>query len=802
MVARVDTALQEELEIPDGLADPRVYVLDPCCGTGTYLLEVLSRIAETLKAKGGDALVAQDIKRAATERVFGFELLPAPFVVAHLQLGLLLQQLQAPLSHAKSERAAIYLTNSLTGWEPPKGPKQHLMFPELEEEREAAEEIKREKPILVILGNPPYNAFAGVSPEEEKGLVEPYKEGLNKPVSTNGWGIKKFNLDDLYVRFFRLAERRIAEKTGQGIVCFISNSSFLGDQSFVVMRERFLRGFTSLWFDNLNGDSRETGKLTPDGGPDPSVFSTEYHPVGIRVGTAISLMVRRADKTGSGSVRHQEYWGVDKRTQLLDSLAVKDFNARYAVATPARENRYTFHPSSTTGAYESWPALTELCAVPPMNGLMEKRGGALLDIDRAALELRIRAYYDVKLGWDDVAPAIGGLAQDAARFDAKKARTKVMSSESYEPSHLRRYVQRPFDYQWAYYSPTRPLWNEPRPSLWAQVWSGNSFLVSRVNAARDPEGPPFYFVRGLFDDHLLAPDAAAFPSRVDRAGTTGGGIGELLTGAAGSVKPAANLSAPMLTYLGGLGFKNVDDDLTVSSLVWMHALAIGFSPAYLAGNRDGIRRDWPHIPLPAPRKLLESSADLGAILASLLDLESAVGGVTSGSIRVELRTIGVIARNDGGAIDPAAGELDLTAGWGHSGKAGATMPGSGRVVERDYTADELASLKLGVSSIGVTADHAVELLGKTTRDVFLNGVALWKNIPSNVWDYTIGGYQVIKKWLSYREQGILGRGLTLEEAREVTNIARRIAAIVLMQRQLDENYERVKKDTYAWRTAP
>ncbi len=113
-------------------------------------------------------------------------------------------------------------------------------MPELEDERDAAEQVKREAKILVILGNPPYNAFAGVSPEEEQGLVEPYKEGLNTPPPQGGWGIKKFNLDDLYVRFFRLAERRIAEMTGKGVVSFISNHSWIAEPSIVVLRKHLL----------------------------------------------------------------------------------------------------------------------------------------------------------------------------------------------------------------------------------------------------------------------------------------------------------------------------------------------------------------------------------------------------------------------------------------------------------------------------------------------------------------------------------------------------------------------------------
>jgi hypothetical protein len=170
MVARVDTVLREELKLADGLADPNVYVLDPCCGTGAYLVEVLKRIDLTLRERGEEALAAEELKQATINRVFGFEILPAPFVVAHLQMGLLLQSLGAPMGN--NERAGVYLTNALTGWEPPKAPKTRLLFAELEEERDAAEKVKRDTPILVVLGNPPYNGFAGVAVAEERSLTD------------------------------------------------------------------------------------------------------------------------------------------------------------------------------------------------------------------------------------------------------------------------------------------------------------------------------------------------------------------------------------------------------------------------------------------------------------------------------------------------------------------------------------------------------------------------------------------------------------------------------------------------------
>ena len=116
MVARVDRALKDDLAIPAGLAGKNVYVLDLCCGTGAYLAEVLRRIADNLGDQGLGALAGAEVRRAATERVFGFEIMPAPFVVAHLQVGLTMQNLGAPLAEDGSERAGVFLTNALTGW--------------------------------------------------------------------------------------------------------------------------------------------------------------------------------------------------------------------------------------------------------------------------------------------------------------------------------------------------------------------------------------------------------------------------------------------------------------------------------------------------------------------------------------------------------------------------------------------------------------------------------------------------------------------------------------------------------------
>ncbi len=800
MVARVDAVLRSELGRPDGLADPHVYVLDPCCGTGAYLVEVLKSINATLQAQGGDGLVAHKVKLAALDRVFGFEIMPAPFVVSHLQVGLFLQNLGAPLAEEtatkKGERAGVYLTNALTGWEPPTGPKRQLVFPEMQEERDAAEEVKREKPILVILGNPPYNAFAGVSAEAEKILVEPYKEGL-----VSRWGIKKFNLDDLYVRFFGLAERRIAGMTGKGIVSYISNFSYLGDPSFLVMRQRFLSEFDALWFDCLNGDSRETGKLTPDGKPDPSVFSTEYNREGIRVGTSVCLMVRQEQRRGTPTARFRHFWGVTKRTDLLESLKEVDFDAQYKTANPNEDNRYSFRPSEVEAHYLAWPKVADLSAHEPFNGPIERRGNALIVFDGEMEKLSsLKAYLDQATTDEEIRSLAPRLMKSSGEFQAEKVRALLRGHVKFNAKNIARYHFKPFDTRLAYLdSDIQPLFSRPSPDLLEQHFPGNKFFVVREISETNPTNPPFYFSTLVCDYHCLVVEAKHIPILLRYRRNRKVRQPDLLNEAIKEEPaPTANLSHAARTYLATLGLPDTDTDIETAGLIWMHAMAVGYAPTYLAENADGIRQDWPRVPLPDTTEALKNSALLGRQVAALLDTENPVPGVTAGAIRPEMKVMTVITREGGGPLNPDAGDLALTAGWGHAGKDAATMPGKGKAVKRDYTPEELAALREGAPPLGLTLEQAMEHLGKSTYDIYLNDTAYWQNIPEKVWNYYIGGYQVIKKWLSYREQPLLGRPLTLGEVEEVTHMARRLAAICLMEPALNANYLAIKHSTYPW----
>jgi hypothetical protein len=167
-------------------------------------------------------------------------------------------------------------------------------------------------------------------------------------------------------------------------------------------------------------------------------------------------------------------------------------------------------------------------------------------------------------------------------------------------------------------------------------------------------------------------------------------------------------------------------------------------------------------------------------VAALLDTETLAPDVTSGKLRPELKAVAELRCT-------GSPEFHITAGWGHAGKEGVTMPGKGKLLARGYRTEEELEQPL------------LDLLGKITHDIYLNDTAYWRNVPEKVWDYTIGGYQVLKKWLSYREHDLLGRALTTDEAREVTHIARRLAALILLQPELDASYQHVKAASHDWR---
>ena len=287
------------------------------------------------------------------------------------------------------------------------------------------------------------------------------------------------------------------------------------------------------------------------------------------------------------------------------------------------------------------------------------------------------------------------------------------------------------------------------------MFEGNLWLCAAQHLRKGAEEPQTCFTRHLGTRHLIERGANWFPAwlRDDGFGTQG---------AEGARRP--NLSTTAQRYLDHLG-AGVED-------LFHHVLAVLHDPAYRKANAGALRMEWPRIPIPSwpdgesdgAAETLARSAARGRELARLLDPDTPVPGVTEGALRPELATIAVPATISGHNM--TGNDFAVTAGWGHYGSGEAVMPGQGLVVERAMTPEERAALGDTVAC------------GETTFDIHLNGNAFWCNVPAIVWTYKLGGYQVLKKWLSYRERAILGRPFSDNEVQYFTDTARRIAAIV------------------------
>ena len=521
-----------------------------------------------------------------------------------------------------------------------------------------------------------------------------------------------------------MAERRIAERTGEGVVCFISNYSWLDGLSFPGMRERYLDAFDVVRVDSLNGDKYRTGKLTPDGKPDPSVFSTEEDPVGIQVGTAITTLVRKREHAGTREVGFRNLWGASKRADLLESADAEP-NRLYESLSPVAGLGLPFTPTVVRGGWFDWPSLVDLFPAQ-FPGVKTSRDAFLVDIDQDALMARLADYFDASITFEDLTNRYPDVAKSTKRFDAPAVRNALLARGGPEASGFIRYAYRPFDVRWLYWERDTKLLDEKREDYRPHVFAGNIALVSQRKPRREWSPPQVISQLGCLD--LMDRGASCIPLylRDDQ-------FGEQVDG----VKRTPNLSDLALRYIESISASPAD--------LFHHALATLHNPTYREANAGGLRMGWPRISLPDDRDALTASAERGRTLARLLDTESDAADLLNNKIAVPTKTDGSNMKDD---------DFKLTAGWGHYGRGGAVMPGQGRI-----------------------EDHG------DTVNIHLNDHAYWSNIPKPVWQYRLGGYQVLKKYLSYRDHKVLARPLTLAELNHFSQTARRIAAILEVTRE-------------------
>ena len=797
-VRKVDQLLREELGCERGFADERVVVLDPCCGTGAYLLEVLRCMARQLREEGEEALLGAKLRDAFSRRIIGFEILTAPFVISQLQLYLVLSELG--VAPDEGHRPAVFLTNALTGWH---GEEQmKLNFPELQQEHDAARAVKKDAKIIVILGNPPYNRFAGVPLKEEADLVDPYKgirrDAKGRQVGTSDlftrWGVRKHLLDDLYIRFFRLAEARIGERAEFGVVSFISNSSYLNGRSHPIMRESLLRTFDFVWVDGLNGDKYKTGKIVPQGLPgagasDQSVFTTEQDPRGIQVGTSITTLLKRKRQTDGrrvAQIGYRDFWGraSSKRRALLDSLTLAHsseaeratLGARpegpreYVAVAASEETRWRFVPQSSAGGYEDWAALDELFPAG-YQGVNPNRGieGSLIDVDPAALESRMRDYFSAR-GFESFRRDHPVVCEPRARYEPEAVRDLLCRSSRFQAARIVPYLLFPLDLWFIYYETEGKLLNRRRPELWDNL-EKNEFLLAVPQPRRVSEARPL-LATTLFDLHLHDRGSVGFPAEV-RSAAEGGDL--FSAGRERGPTVEANLHPALWEALkSAWGLRGGRDGAAARKLVrslFRAVLAIAHAPQYEADHKDALAQDWARIPLPKDPARLAELAALGEKVWKLLDPTSDPRGTITRILGASAKELAVPTRTDGGTVSEA-----------------------GLLVSRSYYGAARGDWRARPPG---EAESWRECWGAVSGDLYLNDEVFFRNVPTKVWGHELGGYPVLKKWLGYRHSDRRGgKSLTLAEAEHFRSMVQRLAAVLVLAPDLDAAYEAASGDSF------
>ncbi|MBE9010977.1 N-6 DNA methylase, partial [Pseudanabaenaceae cyanobacterium LEGE 13415] len=478
IVRSIDAILKDRFDLPLGLADntkdpvtqkPRVQILDPATGTGTFLYEVVKQIYRNLEEIGMANQWDSYVKENLLNRLFGFELLMAPYAIAHLKLGLELQELGYQFQG--KQRLGVYLTNTLD-----QAIKQaEVLFGSvIAKEANDAAEIKRDAPIMIILGNPPYSVSSQNASKRERvakanekyladikytgevwdkiikttkkpqtiteltyigELLERYKGRVRKEGERN-----ISPLDNDYVKFICFAHHRI-EQTGYGVVGYITANSYLNGLIHRGAREELLKTFDQVYIMDLHGKAEQN---CPDGSFDGNVFD-------IKEGVSILILVKNnpsISESEGTKVYYYDLWGKRKdKYDFLTSATIESIE--WQEIQPFSPN-YFFAPKdfSLNDEYQNLVSVADIFALYK-NGIQSGHDDFAISVEKTSLVSRLKDFYSAQISNEEIRMKFG-LTDKAGWTFEEERRTAV--AEGYDSALLQHYFYRPFDNHWIYFS--------------------------------------------------------------------------------------------------------------------------------------------------------------------------------------------------------------------------------------------------------------------------------------------------------------------------------------------------------------
>jgi predicted helicase len=596
IVRSIDYVLKTRFNKPLGLADDNTLILDPATGTATFLYMVINEIHQAFA--GQEGMWNDYVAGKLLKRIFGFELLMAPYAVAHLKLGLLLQE--TGYKFHSEERLGIYLTNTLD--EAIKH-SETLFAQWISEEANAASEIKKDKPIMVVLGNPPYSGHSANKGDWAKRLIETYKTVDGKPLGEKNpkW------LQDDYVKFIRFGQWRI-ERTGQGIVGFITNHSYLDNPTFRGMRQSLVNTFTDIYILNLHGGSRR-GEKAPDNVNDENVFD-------IQQGVAICLLVKEPDSSGLAKVHYADLWGMreGKYTTLMASNA--DVTEWIELKPDSPYYLFINRDETDLAEYMNGWKVTNIFPVNSV-GIVTARDDFVLDFDEINLRNRIEEFREASLSDSEIRDKYE--LKDNKGWNIADARKAIQKDDNYEQAFTK-CLYRPFDIHPLFYH--KAVLERSRPEVMRHMLAGENLGLISARSNKSPGMNHFFCSRLIMETKCgeSTTQSCLFPL--------------YLYPAEGEMQFDGDKRHPNLNP----GFiKAVSDKLELTFIedgcgdleqtfgpedIFNYTYAIFHSPTYRIRYAEFLKIDFPRLPLTSDKKLFKVLAAKGAELVSLHLMES------------------------------------------------------------------------------------------------------------------------------------------------------------------------------------
>ena len=767
IVRSVDHLLREEFDCPDGLADtsmvtvthtddhgkrytqrsPRVLILDPACGTGTFLYSIIDQIRETYRQMGNAGMWSSYVRDQLLPRLFGFELLMAPYAVAHIKLGMQLAALDLPVEERDTwaydfksdERLGIYLTNTL---EQVLGRSHLLLGSFISDEANEAAKVKQDSPVMVVIGNPPYSGHSANKGEWVTALLRGDDGRSGKKVGNyfevDGKPLGERNpkwLNDDYVKFIRFAQWRI-EQTGYGILAFITNHGYLDNPTFRGMRQSLMQSFDEIYVLDLHGNSKKKER-SPDGSKDDNVFD-------IQQGVAIGIFVKqqaKADVSRMATVRHAHLWGsrevyekVEQERRLIGGkyywLAENDITTTEWKTLTLEKPFYLFIPQNVDlrAEYEQGWKVTDILPINSM-GIVTARDNLTIHNSEKDIWSTVADFAELL---PEDARAKYNLGKDVRDWQVTLAQKDVKTSGP-SKSLLTTLLYRPFDIRYTYYTGnSRGFHCMPRNEVMHHLLNGTNIgLITN----RQVNGN---FQHVLCTDKIIDSCTVSLDTRersylfplylypVSKQDTLFDI--DVHSDAPGNRRP--NLSPAFITDISNkLSLQFIPDgkgDLQQTfgpEDIFSYMYAVFHSPTYRTRYAEFLKIDFPRLPLTSNTELFRQLCILGERLVSLHLMEKFGKVMTrfpeKGNDMVE--KVEYLESRD--------------------------QPGQGRV--------------------------------------YINKTQHFDAVPSAVWNFHVGGYQVCHKWLKDRK----GRVLSFEDILHYQRVVAALEETIALMERVDEVIE-------------